>query len=172
MVRIDSRSSVPPHIQPPIAQVPRPIRETCNPVTAILVVSMSYLLANGATNFARLRLSADTPARFNETPVVNGNSGGSAGVLCGARSPATPARLKRARPVNRRAPDQGPAGQAVALQRLPLPQSLSEAGAINPNHIADILKGKGAITGRAQQPFPSFLVLEQVGPLLSSEISL
>src|SRR5438093_3470118 len=40
MVAIDSHSSVPPHIQPPIAQVPSPMRDNSRVVPAIFVVSM------------------------------------------------------------------------------------------------------------------------------------
>ena len=39
MVAIDSRSSVPPHIQPPIAQVPSPTRETFSDVSGICTTS-------------------------------------------------------------------------------------------------------------------------------------
>src|SRR5437016_1334823 len=39
MARIDSASSVPPHIQPPIAQVPSPMREVTTPVAMISMVS-------------------------------------------------------------------------------------------------------------------------------------
>ena len=37
IVAIDRASSVPPHIQPPIAHVPRPIRETFNPDLPIAI---------------------------------------------------------------------------------------------------------------------------------------
>src|SRR5438270_2598077 len=40
MVRTDCRSSVPPHIQPPIAQVPRPTRDTVISVFVIFANSM------------------------------------------------------------------------------------------------------------------------------------
>ena len=43
MVRIDCASSVPPHIQPPIAQVPKPMRETTSDVSAISMDSMREL---------------------------------------------------------------------------------------------------------------------------------
>src|SRR6266849_9426607 len=39
MARIDLASSVPPHIQPPIAQVPSPMREVTIPVSMISMVS-------------------------------------------------------------------------------------------------------------------------------------
>src|SRR5271163_4903173 len=45
IVLIDSRSSVPPHIHPPIAQVPRPIRDISMPVLPILLNSMFLLLS-------------------------------------------------------------------------------------------------------------------------------
>ena len=40
MVAIDSASSVPPHIQPPIAQVPSVMRETLSPVPGMSANSM------------------------------------------------------------------------------------------------------------------------------------
>src|SRR6266436_6076660 len=44
MVLIASSSSVPPHIQPPIAQVPRPMREILSEVSGIGANSMSSSL--------------------------------------------------------------------------------------------------------------------------------
>src|SRR5579863_2710629 len=40
---MDSASSVPPHIQPPIAQVPRAIRELTSGVAGILTRSMAVI---------------------------------------------------------------------------------------------------------------------------------
>ena len=40
MVLIDASSSVPPHIQPPIAQVPSAMRDTLNEVPGIATNSM------------------------------------------------------------------------------------------------------------------------------------
>ncbi|MGN6529771.1 MAG: hypothetical protein ACTHL8_25530, partial [Burkholderiaceae bacterium] len=45
MVLIASLSSVPPHIHPPIAQVPRPIREAFTGTPGILMVSMEIISA-------------------------------------------------------------------------------------------------------------------------------
>src|SRR6516164_7678845 len=42
MVRIDRSSSVPPHIQPPIAHVPRPMRETFCVMPSISTYSMTH----------------------------------------------------------------------------------------------------------------------------------
>src|SRR5271163_2193579 len=47
MVRIDCASSVPPHIHPPIAQVPRPMRETLSGVPVISMDSMRGLIELG-----------------------------------------------------------------------------------------------------------------------------
>src|ERR1700758_5108348 len=43
IVLTDSPSSVPPRIQPPIAQVPRPMRDTISEVSGIVPNSISYL---------------------------------------------------------------------------------------------------------------------------------
>jgi hypothetical protein len=94
------------------------------------------------------------------------------GVLSGARSPAPAARLKRSKPIDRRAAYQGTAGQPVALRRLPFPQRVLEAGAIHANQEADILKRKRTFTGGAQQPLPSFRELARVGMLFGTEIGL
>src|SRR5579862_3024421 len=48
MVRIDSASSLPPHIQPPIAQVPRAIRETFIFVPDMIVYSIAPFLSRMA----------------------------------------------------------------------------------------------------------------------------
>jgi hypothetical protein len=47
MVAIDTASSVPPHIQPPIAHVPRPIRDTVSGLPGIGMVSKGRLLLFG-----------------------------------------------------------------------------------------------------------------------------
>jgi hypothetical protein len=48
IVLIDSASSVPPHIHPPIAQVPRPTRDTVSEVPAMAadLVSNSGVIAS------------------------------------------------------------------------------------------------------------------------------
>src|SRR5262245_30680778 len=51
MVLIASLSSVPPHIHPPIAQVPRPIREAFTGTPGILMVSMEILSASVPFSF-------------------------------------------------------------------------------------------------------------------------
>jgi hypothetical protein len=48
MVSMASCSPEPPHIQPPIAQVPRPIRDGFSPVPAISIVSMAHLPVDSA----------------------------------------------------------------------------------------------------------------------------
>src|ERR1019366_868563 len=48
IVRIDSCSSVPPHIHPPIAHVPRPMRENSRSSPSTLEVSIFFLLSRVA----------------------------------------------------------------------------------------------------------------------------
>ena len=50
MVRIDSVSSVPPHIQPPIAQVPSPMREGASFVPGMRKVSICGVLFIGESS--------------------------------------------------------------------------------------------------------------------------
>src|SRR5258708_6296646 len=51
MVRIDSsRSDLPPHIQPPIAHVPRAIREAVSPDVPIAMVSMARRSRGGRSS--------------------------------------------------------------------------------------------------------------------------
>ena len=50
MVRIDLVSSVPPHIQPPIAQVPSPMREGASFVPGMRKVSICGVLFIGESS--------------------------------------------------------------------------------------------------------------------------
>src|SRR6516162_2879041 len=59
IVVIDPSSSVPPHIQPPIAQVPRPTRETLSEVSGIVANSMSCLLS--PLSLQQLRIDRQCP---------------------------------------------------------------------------------------------------------------
>src|SRR6266478_7428604 len=45
MVATEAASSAPPHIQPPMAQVPRPMRETGVPMPSIRSVSMLMVIS-------------------------------------------------------------------------------------------------------------------------------
>src|SRR5882672_1305021 len=68
MVRIDSLSSVPPHIQPPIAHVPCAIRETFISVPEITVYSICFILCyemGSATASSPTRLSFGCRAAVN-----------------------------------------------------------------------------------------------------------
>src|SRR5215207_6560562 len=52
MVAIDWTSSVPPHIHPPIAQVPRPMREAISPDVPIAICSIIQSPGGNALIFA------------------------------------------------------------------------------------------------------------------------
>src|SRR5260370_41327362 len=64
MVRMDSFSSVPPHIQPPMAQVPSAIRELirCVPLISIYSIMLSFVLSPSLVSLATERAWRDVMA--------------------------------------------------------------------------------------------------------------
>src|SRR6185503_17132623 len=80
IVWIERSSSVPPHIQPPMAQVPRPMRDGTRPVPAIFAysiisppVSMLFIaLRNRRAVAAREALAAQKASALSRNQDVNG----------------------------------------------------------------------------------------------------
>src|SRR5260370_24000296 len=72
MVRRDSFSSVPPHIQPPMAQVPSAIRELMRFVPLISIYSsmLSFVLSRSLVSLAAQRARRDVIAAGQVFPVV------------------------------------------------------------------------------------------------------
>src|SRR6266853_4885867 len=70
MVRMDSFSSVPPHIQPPLAQVPSAIRELTRFVPSMLMYSSIFPLPNFLVRSELFLLAQRTNVRHQSVNLI------------------------------------------------------------------------------------------------------